>query len=112
MDLTASLSFEGMLIVGALADILEGRDLAENCANLARALQNRMKMGLSSELEMLIYNHGYMDREICKILSSRLNASIKPMPILDIELFKAHADLISETVAVFPSVFSKIKPSH
>lgn len=112
MDLTASFSFEGMLIVGALADILEGRELAENCANLARALQNRIKMGLSSELEILIYNHGYMDREICKILSSKLNTSIKPIPVLDLDLFNTHADLISETVADFPSAFSKIKTSH
>lgn len=108
MDLTASLAYDGMLIVGALADILEGRSFDEDRVRLVRSLQNMLKLGMSSDFQMWLYSRGFTDREVCRLLHNKFeDAGVNP-DILDFNVLKNNQELVAEVLSKLPTVFSEV----
>lgn len=102
-----ALSFDSMLIVGAIVDIAEGRGLEDNILNLLRVLQNRLKLGLSSNLEIWLYSRGYVDREVCKVIALSLQEIGVPLDGFDYRVLDTHRDLIFNSLLTLPTYFSR-----
>ncbi len=101
------LGFDGMLFIGALADLLEGRGFSEELIEKVRLLQSKLKFGLYSKLEIWLYHKGYVDREICKLISQKLvehGVDLNRFDFNILDLFKAE---INHTLAAFPSYFTR-----
>jgi len=101
-----ALSFDSMLYVGAIADVAEGKGLGDEVLELLRNLQTRLKLGLSNSLEMWLYSHGYVDREVCKSLGSVLNGQGVDYDVFDSYILKTYHQVVSECIGEFPSYFS------
>lgn len=101
-----ALSFDSMLYVGAIADVAEGKGLGDNVLELLRTLQTRLKLGLSNTLEMWLYSQGYVDREVCKRLSSVLNGQGVDSDVFDSDILRTYHQIVSECIGEFPSYFS------
>lgn len=108
MDLTASLAYDGMLIVGGVADILEGRGFDEDRVSLVRSLQNMLKLGMSSEFQMWLYSKGFTDREVCRVLQKKIEDAGINTDILDFNILKNNHELVSEVLSALPTVFSDV----
>lgn len=102
-----ALSFDSMLIIGAIADIFEGRGLDRGVLESIHTLQTRLKIGLSSDLEVWLYSKGYVDREICKILAMSLQQEGVPLEGFDYNILDAHSQLVNVVLSEFPSYFSE-----
>ena len=106
IDLTDSaLSFDNMLFMGAIADIAEGKGLTEEAVKRLRILQTRIKLGLSNDLEIWLYTQGYVDREVCKLLSSSLGVAGVPMANFDYKILKKHFQIVEDCLSPLPSYF-------
>lgn len=101
-----ALSFDSMLYVGAIADVVEGKGLGDDVLELLRSLQTRLKLGLSNSLEMWLYAQGYIDREVCKSLGSVLNSQGVDSDVFDYNILKTNHKIVSECISKFPSYFS------
>jgi POLQ-like helicase len=101
-----ALSFDSMLYVGAIADVAEGKDLGDEVLELLRSLQTRLKLGLSSSLEMWLYFQGCVDREVCKNLGSALNGQGIDSNVFDSGILRTYQQVVSECLSKFPSYFS------
>lgn len=101
-----ALGFEAMLYVGALADIFEGKGWSEELVDKTRFLQSSLKLGLSAELDFWLYRMGYVDREICKLISEKLISSGAQGNRIDYKVLEKHDDEISEILLTLPSYFS------
>lgn len=101
-----ALSFDSMLYVGAIADVVEGKGLGDDVLELLRSLQTRLKLGLSNSLEMWLYAQGYIDREVCKSLGSVLNSQGVDSDLFDYDILKTNHKIVSECISKFPSYFS------
>lgn len=101
-----ALSYDSMLYVGAIADVAEGKGLSDDVLELLRSLQTRLKLGLSNSLEMWLYSHGYVDREVCKSLGSALNGQGVDYDVFDTDILKTYHQVVSECIGEFPSYFS------
>lgn len=68
------LAFEGMLILGAIAEVLEANSEFTDTTipDMVRTLQKRIKYGLASELEIQIYEAGFNDRILAQKLASKI----------------------------------------
>ncbi|HEJ1327454.1 DEAD/DEAH box helicase [Pseudomonas aeruginosa] len=109
IDLTAIFSYEAMLIIGAVADVMEGQGFDEAYTSYARYLQDCLKMGLSEPFEMWLYGKGYADREVCKFIASQVDRKHVPdYMLLDFLSSDAAKESIVAAVADLPSVFSDV----
>lgn len=104
----SALSFDAMLFVGALADVLEGREFADDVVNRVRILQTRLKLGLSSSLELWLYSKGFVDREVCKMLASALVANGIAEEGFDFKILEQNAQVVDSMLLELPSYFSAI----
>lgn len=68
----SAIGYGAMLITGALADIIEGKSQNKELADSVRFIQSRLKVGLSSQLEIWLFSKGFVDREVCKLISDKL----------------------------------------
>lgn len=102
----SALSFDSMLYVGAIADVAEGKGLADDVLELLRNLQTRLKLGLSNNLEMWLYSQGYVDRAVCKSLGSVLTAQGVDSDVFDSDILRTHHQVVSGCISEFPSYFS------
>lgn len=102
-----ALSFDSMLYVGAIADVAEGRGLEDDVLGLFRSLQTRLKLGLSSNLEMWLYSRGYVDREICKKLAESLHNEGVDLEKFDFGILDAHQQTVNDCMSNFPTCFSR-----
>lgn len=108
VDHCEALAFDGMLIIGGMADIIEGRELSENLLSITRALQNRLKFGLAKEFDIWLYGKGYSDREVCKTISRAFAPIRLSENVIDYGILKDNKEFLAATLAALPSVYSNI----
>lgn len=98
-----------MLIIGSLADIIEGRSLNDTILAYARSLQNQLKLGLSDEFHMWLYGQGYADREVSKFIANGLEKVMIGKNIIDYKVLKSNPETLAQALSKLPTVFSEIK---
>lgn len=104
-----ALAYEAVLIVGAVADILELSYGDEETASRVRHLQTSLKMGLPNLLAKCFFQNGIIDREICKKLANELQIHGVDPDETGIRRIKIHSGLIESVLSKFPSYFSSLK---
>lgn len=109
VDFCSALSYDGMLIIGSLADIIEGRSLNDAILANARSLQNQLKLGLSDEFHMWLYSQGYADREVSKFIANGLQKFMTGTNIIDYKILKSESETLARALSQLPTVFSEIK---
>ncbi len=102
-----ALSFDSMLYIGAIADVAEGKGLGDNVLEFLRALQTRLKLGLSNNLEMWLYSRGYVDREVCKKLALALHSEGVDFETFDYRILDTHRQIVNSCMSDFPTYFSR-----
>jgi len=102
---TGILAYDVMLFVGAIADILEGRTMGTDITAHTRLLQNQLKLGLKSELELWLHRKGYVDREVCKSLASVLVKKQKYETIFEPSIVENNFELVQESLTKYPTYF-------
>ena len=71
-----TLAYDGSLFIGAIIELLQSIDCGSDITNTIEKLkliQKRFRYGLSSELEIILYEVGFNDRTIVQELSVYLN---------------------------------------
>lgn len=106
VDFCSALSYDGMLIIGAVGDIVEGKALNETLLNHARLLQSQLKLGLSDEFKIWIHGQGFPDREVCKFISRQLEGVREKKNIIDYKILKNNKQVLKEALSKLPSAFS------
>lgn len=101
-----ALSFDSMLVMGAIADIAEGKGMEESVLESIRILQSRLKIGLSSNLEIWLYSKGYVDREVCKIIASSLQSVGVSLDDFDYQVLETHRQAVERCLITLPTYFS------
>lgn len=109
VDFCSALSYDGMLLVGSVADIVEGKSINESILENSRSLQNQLKLGLSDDFQIWLYSQGYADREVCKYISDKFNKEFIDNNIIDFQVLKNNQQLLSKTLSDLPAVFSEIR---
>lgn len=109
VDFCSALSYDGMLIVGSLADIVEGKSLNDSILVNARALQNQLKLGLSDEFQQWLYGQGYADREVSKYIANGLQKVKTEKNVIDYKILKNNPETLKSVLSQLPTVFSEIK---
>lgn len=109
VDFCTAISYDGMMLVGGLADIVEGKSLSDEILGNARALQNQLKLGLSEEFHIWLYSKGYSDREVCKYVAAALGKVMSGRDVVDYNVLKDNKELLSEALSRLPRVFSEVK---
>lgn len=108
---TAMLAFDAMSVIGASADILEETTENETAYNLARRLQESLRLGLKSEFEVWLYGKGYTDREVCKVLSNSLK-EVRKENVVNFNILSENPEVVREALKNLPSVYSQIAEPH
>lgn len=104
-----ALAYESVLIIGAVADILELSYADEETAGRVRSLQTSLKIGLPNLLSKWFYHNGVIDREICKRIANELQAQGVGPDESNPRRLKHHSQLINSILSEFPSYFSNLK---
>lgn len=102
-----ALSFDSVLYVGVIADVVEGKGLSDEVLEFLRSLQTRLKLGLSNSLEMWLYSRGYVDRDACKELAFSLHIEDVDLESFDFRILDIHKQVVSSCVSAFPTYFSR-----
>ncbi|MFJ4542435.1 DEAD/DEAH box helicase [Pseudomonas sp. NPDC088885] len=105
VDFCSALSYDGMLIVGAVGDIVEGKALNETLLNHIRLLQNQLKLGLSDEFKIWLHGQGFADREVCKLISQQLESVRENPNIIDYKILINNKQLLGKALSRLPSAF-------
>ena len=101
------LAYDGMLAIGAVAEILERlRPEEKGASDRLRLLQKRVKYGLPSASEISVYELGFSDRVISLELSGLLNGvTSRGSARQQIELNEAR---VRASLEKYPSYFGRI----
>lgn len=104
------LAFDGMLVLGAIAEILEGNSelLDTTIPNSVRMLQKRIKYGLPDSLSVRLYELGFADRVISQELKEFLSDKSVPNNYMLIQEFNRNADALSGIFDQYPAYFSDV----
>lgn len=103
-----AMAYDSMLIVGALADIVDGSFNNDELAAELRSLQLSLKLGLKSNFEKWLYSEGFTDREICKKIAEVFALNGADLNDVDYQILKKNPDLLQRVLIDFPSYFSEI----
>jgi replicative superfamily II helicase len=101
-----ALGYDLMLIVGAIADLMESIFSFGEQADEVRMLQRSLKLGLSSSLEHWLFAQGLSDRVICKDLAEWIVLLGDEKDIGD-SFFLNHKDYLGSILDGYPTVFSR-----
>jgi len=101
------LSYQMMLVVGAIADLMEVSTAKPESVELIRHFQATMKLGFESKLEHWLYSKGLIDREICKELRATLEGRGVDAEEFPYDLLKTESALILSTIEKYPTYFSE-----
>lgn len=104
-----TLGYDAMLIVGALADLCNGKYKNEELEEYLKHLQNSLKLGLSDSFELWLYSKGYVDREICKTLSRSFHESGVDISNFEGNILDKNSELVSSVMSEMPTYFSSIQ---
>jgi POLQ-like helicase len=101
-----ALGYDVMLVIGAIADLMENLQNLVEQAEIVRSLQRSMKLGLSMNVEHWLYSKGLADRIVCSHLNNLIVENGDENNIGDgfFELAKAY---IEPALGEFPSIFKK-----
>ncbi|MYM88929.1 DEAD/DEAH box helicase [Rugamonas sp. FT82W] len=109
VDFTDSgLAYDSMLIVGAIADIVEATFENEELSKKLRTLQASLRIGLGSEFQKLAYARGYADRELCKAIEMHYEEHGGVPNNFDVGFFRRDRPFLSSMLEEFPTYFSKV----
>jgi superfamily II DNA/RNA helicase len=101
------LAFDGMLIVGAIAEVFEFSFPEEEAtANWLRALQKRLKYGLKTVQQILLYEMGISDRVIVQELATFLESEDSRNAVR--RALRQKRDDVARVVEKVPSYFAEI----
>jgi POLQ-like helicase len=103
-----TLGYDAMLIIGALADLCNGKYVNEDLEEELKYLQNSLKLGLSGNFELWLYSKGYVDREICKLLSKSFHESGVNTSNFESNILDKNSGLVSRVMFEMPTYFSNI----
>lgn len=95
------------MIIGAMADICDGIDNLKNHSEMFRNLQSRMRVGLPDKLSLFLYEKGYVDREICKLIANRLEKNGIHRENFYTRDIEANRYIILDVLKDYPSYFSE-----
>lgn len=104
-----TLGYDAMLIVGALADLCNGKYENEDLEENLKHLQNSLKLGLSDNFELWLYSKGYVDREICKQLTKTFISAEVNINNFKNNVLTENSELVHKELAKFPTYFTQIK---
>lgn len=104
----SALGYDAMLIVGALADIIEGSFENEALSLELRSLQSSLKLGLNSDFQKLAYVKGYTDRELCKAIETYYEDKGALQGAIDPGIFRRDRVFLDDFFKKFPTYFSKL----
>jgi hypothetical protein len=104
-----TLGYDAMLIVGALADLCNGKYNNEELEEKLKHLQNSLKLGLSDSFELWLHSKGYVDREICKLLSNAFNDASINIDSFKSNILEKNSELVSKVMCEMPTYFSQIQ---
>jgi POLQ-like helicase len=100
---------ENMQIVGALADLCNGKYDNEELEVELKHLQNSLKLGLSSSFELWLHSKGYVDREICKLLSQVFDDAGVNINKFKNNILEKNSELVSSVTSEMPTYFSQVQ---
>ncbi len=104
------LGFDGMLIVGAVADNFETiRPGETDVPDLLRQLQKQIRYGLPSDNTIRFYEMGFADRAIALSLSDQVPVGRDRQGT--IFRLRQHAERVTEILSSYPSYFTMILSS-
>jgi hypothetical protein len=103
-----TLGYDAMLIVGALADLCNGKYENEDLEEELKHLQNSLKLGLSGNFELWLHSKGYVDREICKLLSKSFHELDINISNFENNILDKNRELVASVMSEMPSYFSSI----
>jgi len=104
-----TLGYDAMLIVGALADLCEGKYDNEELEEELKHLQNSLKLGLSDDFELWLYSKGYVDREICKHLAKAFISAEVDLKNFKNDVLIKNTELVQKELVNFPTYFTHVK---
>lgn len=104
-----TLGYDAMLIVGALADLCNGKYDNADLEEKLKHLQNSLKLGLSESFELWLYSKGYVDREICKQLAKTFISAGVNVDNFQNNVLLENAELVEKELANFPTYFTQVK---
>jgi superfamily II DNA/RNA helicase len=103
------LSYDGMLVLGAVSDFLELSQSIEtvNLLSNLQNLQKRLKYGLASPIAFTLYEMGFSDR-IVSIALIPVFEDLAPERDVIIQALQARQERIFEVLDHYPSYFSEV----
>lgn len=108
------LAFDGMLILGAIAEVLESHAELQDTTipDSVRMLQKRIKYGLPNELSVRVFELGFSERVIAQRIAAVLEAAPINNRYMLIEAVRNHQTQIEAELALFPAYFTEVLHRH
>lgn len=101
------LGYQVMLVVGAIADLIEAMYEDAEVVEKIRHLQAALKLGFNSQLEHWLHSKGFIDRELCKEVKVALvKAGYVPEASMPDNLIVAEKELFKKVLHKYPAYFS------
>jgi len=100
------MGFQMMLIVGAIADLMESHGTDEALINKVRNCQASIKLGFNSSLEHWFYSKGIVDRAICKDLKLILGLKGYDPENFPLDLLDREKATIESVLLHYPKYYS------
>lgn len=100
------LGYKVMLVVGAIADLLEAAEAEVEIVEKIRHLQTTLKLGIGTKLEHWLYAKGLVDREICKDIGGRLESLGYNSNEFPFDLLRKERAVVGELLQNYPAFFS------
>jgi len=101
-----ALGYDVMLIIGAIADLIENLQNLDEQADVVRSLQRSLKLGLSTSVEHWLYSKGLADRVVCSYLNDKVEWMGDEEKIGD-AFFDECRGYIEPALDQFPSIFKQ-----
>jgi hypothetical protein len=100
-----------MLIIGALADIVEGNTKSDELSAMLRLLQESLKIGLKEDFEKWIFSKGFADREVCKMIATSYKNNGVTWAVPNYKIFSEQPHVINAVLDDLPGYFSSFRVS-
>lgn len=110
VDFTDSaLAYDAMLVVGALADIVENTFDNLELNEVLRALQQSLKIGITNDFEQWLFSRGFVDRELCKSIRVAYDKAGIRTERFDYKILHENQEVLEQVLERFPEYFSQIR---